>query len=70
MCDSANAKKAAGKFIQNIRSGNIAKDTLPNSFENYTDFLEQADLESYKKYIRTLTYFDCIEKREVLYFGD
>lgn len=70
MCKSVKAQKAADKFIQDIKRGKIIKDTLPNSFENYTDYCEQADLEAYRKYIRTLTYIDYIDKREVIYCGD
>lgn len=40
------------------------------SFEDYTDDDEQSDLESYKKFINTLTYDEYINKRRVNYYGD
>ena len=40
------------------------------SFEDYTDDDEQSDLESYKKFIKTLTYDEYINKRRVNYYGD
>lgn len=67
---SKKAEKAAKNLIVLIKNGDIIKDTLPNSFENYTDYYEQADLESYRKFIKTLTYADYVYAREVMYYGD
>lgn len=66
---NASARKAAERFIQNIKSGKFIKDSLTSSV-NYNDNEEQTDLETYKKFIRTLTYLDCIEKRKIFYVGD
>lgn len=66
---NVSARKAAERFIQNIKSGKFIKDSLTSSV-NYNDNEEQTDLETYKKFIRTLTYLDCIEKRKIFYVGD
>jgi hypothetical protein len=55
MYTSEAATKAANKFIDMLQKGKFLKDTLPNSFENYSDYFEEADLESYRKYIKTFT---------------
>lgn len=70
MSISKTAKTAAKNFITRLEQGGFIKDTLPNSFENYTDFYEQADLESYNKFVKTFMYDEYISKREVLYYGE
>lgn len=70
MNGNEKAKRAADQFIEQVKKGAVIKDTLPNSFENYTDFYEEADLESYKSFIRTLTYTDYIAARKVMYHGE
>lgn len=67
---SKAAEMAANNFVNKIKRGKFVKDTLPNSFENYSDYYEQADLESYKKFIRTFTYDEYIKARGVNYYGD
>lgn len=66
---NVSARKATERFIQNIRNGTFTKDSLTTS-ENYNDNEKQTDFETYKKFIRTLTYLDCIEKRKIFYVGD
>lgn len=65
MSTSIAAEKAVNNFLKKLKNGEFIKDTLPNSFENYTDYYEQADLESYRKYINTFTYDEYISNREV-----
>ena len=67
---SIAAEKAGNNFLQKLRNGEFLQDTLPNSFENYTHCYEQADLESYRKFINTFTYDEYISKRGVCYCGD
>ncbi len=67
---SQNAERAANDFIVKIRKGIIKKDTLPNSFKDYTVHHEKPDLESYRKFIKTLTYDKYVYDREVKYYGD
>lgn len=66
---NASARKATERFIQNIRNGTFTKDFLTTS-KNYNVNEDQVNLEAYKKFIRTLTYLDCIEKRKIFYVGD
>lgn len=70
MSTSIAAEKAVSKFIKKLANGKFLKDTLPNTSENYTGYYEQADLESYRKYIKTYTYDEFINKREVTYYGN
>ena len=70
MPTSVAAEKAVNNFLSKLKNGKFSKDTLPNTFDDYTGFHEQADLESYKKFIKTFTYEEFINNREVLYHGN
>lgn len=70
MSTSIAAEVAVEKFLQKLKNGKYIKDTLPNSFENYTDYYEHADLESYRKFIKTFTYDEYINNRGVNYYGN
>lgn len=70
MSTSVSAEKAVNNFLTKLKNGKFFKDTLPNTFDDYTGFHEQADLESYKKFIKTFTYEEFISNCEVLYHGN
>ena len=51
-----NGKAAAEIFYENLMSGRIRKDVLPNHASNYTDYAENEELNAYKRFIQTSSY--------------
>lgn len=69
MRTSETATNAATRFITKLGNGSFVKETLPNSFEDYTECYEQSDLESYSKFIKTFMYDEYVNSCEVVYHG-
>lgn len=51
-----NGEIAARLFFEELSSGKIRKDVLPNHALNYTDYAEKEELNSYKRFIQTSSY--------------
>ena len=66
---SNEAVQAAEEFICALKNGTLSKHVLPNNYEDYTIETENIDLQEYKKYLRTISYFDYVESRTVAYNG-
>lgn len=66
---SEEAVKAAEEFICALKNGTLSKHVLPNNYEDYTVEYENIDLKSYKKYLKTMSYFNYIDSRMVAYNG-
>lgn len=66
---SNEAKEAAEEFVRALKNGMLSRHVLPNNYEDYTIECEGIDLKNYKKYLKTLSYFNYIENREVAYNG-
>ena len=66
---SEKAVKAAEEFICALKNGTLSKHVLPNNYEDYTVEYENIDLINYKKYLKTMSYFDYVESRTVAYNG-
>ncbi|MHB8128283.1 MAG: hypothetical protein ACYDEX_04755 [Mobilitalea sp.] len=66
---SEEAVKAAEEFICALKNGTLSKHVLPNNYEDYTVEYENIDLINYKKYLKTMSYFDYVESRTVAYNG-
>lgn len=66
---SDKAANSADEFIQALKNGTLSKHVLPNNYEDYTLEFEQIDLEDYKKYLKSMSYFNYIENRTVAYNG-
>lgn len=66
---SEEALKAADGFITAIKNGTLSKHVLPNNYEDYTQEFENNDFKNYRKYLKTMSYFNYIENRTVTYNG-
>jgi hypothetical protein len=66
---SDEAIKVAEEFIDAIKNGTLSKHILPNNYEDYTLESENVDLQKYKMYLKTKSYFDYLESRGVAYNG-
>lgn len=66
---SSEAEQAAQEFITAIKNGTLSKHVLPNNYEDYTAENENIDLMNYKKYLKTMSYFNYVEDRKVAYNG-
>lgn len=66
---SEEAKETADEFIQALKNGTLSRHVLPNNYEDYTVEYESNDFKNYKKYLKTLSYFNYIESRMVAYNG-
>jgi hypothetical protein len=66
---SEEAVEAADEFICSLKNGTLSKHVLPNNYEDYTAEFENIDLRNYKKYLKTMSYFDYVESRAVAYNG-
>jgi hypothetical protein len=66
---SEEAVKAAEEFISALKNGTLSKHVLPNNYEDYTVEYENIDLINYRKYLKTMSYFDYVESRTVAYNG-
>ncbi len=66
---SSEAEQAAQEFITAIKNGTLSKHVLPNNYEDYTAENENIDLTNYKKYLKTMSYFNYVEDRKVAYNG-
>jgi len=60
--DSTKAKEAAKRFIEDLKSGKIKKDVLPNKAENYTRKEEKKDFEHFCKFAETDYYKELINR--------
>jgi len=66
---SEEAVTAAEEFITALKNGTLSKHILPNNYEDYTAESENIDLYNYKKYLKTMSYFNYVESRMVAYNG-
>lgn len=66
---SEEALQAAEEFINALKNGTLSTHVLPNNYEDYSFEYENIDLHDYKKYIRTMSYYDYVENRAVAYNG-
>jgi hypothetical protein len=66
---SVEAEDAAGEFINALKNGTLSKHVLPNNYEDYTAEFEHIDFENYKKYLKTMSYYNYVENRTVAYNG-
>jgi hypothetical protein len=63
------AKKAADEFMKALKNGTLSKHVLPNNYEDYTIEYENIDFQNYKKYLKTISYFNYLDSRTVAYNG-
>jgi hypothetical protein len=66
---SEEAVKASEEFMAALKNGTLSKHVLPNNYEDYTAEFENNDLKKYKKYLKTMSYFNYVENRMVAYNG-
>lgn len=66
---SDKAVNAANEFIYALKNGTLSKHVLPNNYEDYTLEFEQIDLQNYRKYLKSMSYFNYVESRTVAYNG-
>jgi|GEM_PF-2775901 hypothetical protein len=66
---SEEADCAAEEFITAIKNGTLSKHVLPNNYEDYTLEFENIDYKNYKKYLKTMSYFNYVDNRTVAYNG-
>ena len=66
---SEEASSAASEFITALKNGTLSKHVLPNNYEDYTIENENIDLNNYKKYLKTISYYNHIDDRTVAYNG-
>jgi len=66
---SEEALNADEEFINAIKNGTLSKHVLPNNYEDYTLEFENIDYDNYKKYLKTMSYFNYVENRTVAYNG-
>lgn len=66
---SEEACFAAEEFITALKNGTLSKHVLPNNYEDYTLGFENIDFENYKKYLKTMSYFNYLDNRTVAYNG-
>lgn len=66
---SEEAISAADEFINALKKGTLSKHVLPNNYEDYTVECENRDFKNYKKYLKTMSYFNNVENRTVAYNG-
>lgn len=66
---SEEAKGAADEFILALKNGTLSRHVLPNNYEDYTIECESIDLRNYKRYLKTLSYYNYLENRTVTYNG-
>ncbi len=66
---SEEANQAAEEFLTALKNGTISRHVLPNNYEDYTLEFENNDLRDYKKYLKTMSYYDYVESKAVAYNG-
>jgi hypothetical protein len=66
---SEEAVEVAEEFISAVKNGTLSKHVLPNNYEDYTIEYENIDLKNYRKYLKTMSYFEYVESRAVAYNG-
>ena len=66
---SEEAMNSAEEFVCALKNGTLSKHVLPNNYEDYTLEYENIDLISYRKYLKTMSYFNYVESRTVAYNG-
>lgn len=66
---SKEADQAADEFVAALKNGTLSKHVLPNNYEDYTLEYENIDFENYKKYLKTMSYFNYVDIRTVAYNG-
>lgn len=66
---SEEALRAADDFITAIKNGTLSKHVLPNNYQDYTAEYENNDFKNYKKYLKSLSYYNYVESRTVAYNG-
>jgi len=57
------AKEAAKRFIEDLKSGKIKKDVLPNKAERYSGKEEKKDFEHFCKFAETEYYKELINSK-------
>ncbi len=66
---SEEAQNAAEEFINALKNGTLSKHVLPNNYEDYTAEFENIDFQNYKKYLKTMSYYNYVDNRMVAYNG-
>lgn len=66
---SEEAMKVAEEFMHALKTGSLSKHVLPNNYEDYTFEIENNDYKNYRKFLKSMSYYNYVEDRTVAYNG-